>query len=360
MVSLWHAFDLAASLGVGERGQAVPPRAAVGRSKRAPPWLRAELLGPDEVKTHETAWRDLASRALVPNLFCEPEFALTAATHLARGQTPRFLLIFDERGHPLPRLIMLAPLLVPAFGVGEASLWLPELILSSTPLIDRHDADAAIDALLEAIRVGPARASGLRLPRLDEGGVFAGLVRQAVARSGREVLRFERPARAPLRPADCATHDGGRTVVARTPHRVREAVEHFLTIEALGPEGESGEALLLSPSASAFLRVVTRWLARSRRCHVELHLKDGKPVGADIFLRSGDENILWKTTGSSASGASDDGLASSQATAPSRAVTVDWLIAARPGKSPAILALAARDRLSRRLREIVKRAVRGS
>src|ERR1700736_5889859 len=137
MVSLWHAFDLAASLGVGEAPNPAAPRRAGSRVRSAPPWIRAELLTPDQVRKHEAAWRDLALRALVPNLFCEPEFALAAATHLAQGQSPRFLLIWDERAHPQPRLIMVAPLLVPALRMGEARLWTHAHMPSSTPLLDR-------------------------------------------------------------------------------------------------------------------------------------------------------------------------------------------------------------------------------
>src|SRR5580704_4382802 len=177
MVSLWHAFDLAASLGSGENGATAVPRASVSRARPAAPWLKAELLSPDEAKAHEGAWRDLASRALIPNLFAEPEIALTAATHLMQGQTPRFLFVWDERAHPLPRLILSAPLILPAFGVGEARLWSHEQLASAIPLIDRDEADAAIDTLLEAVRQGPARATGLMLSRLDEKSLFADLVR---------------------------------------------------------------------------------------------------------------------------------------------------------------------------------------
>jgi hypothetical protein len=257
----------------------------------------------------------------------------------------RFLFVWDERAHP--RLILCAPLILPSFGVGEARIWSHELITSSTPLIARDEADTAMDALLEAIRSGPARATGLRLSHLEEGSVFADIVRRAATRGERDILRFERPARAPLEASEVPPPDHSRTSVARTPRRVREAVEHFLAIEALGPAGESGEALLLSPQASAFLRVVTRSLAKRRLCHVELRLSRGKPLGADIVLRSGEEHILWQSAGLRAARR----MASS--------ASVDWLIAARPGRSPAILALAARDALSRRLRQVVKR-VRGS
>ncbi len=360
MVSLWHAFDPTASIGVGEVGKPAAQRLAVSRARPSPRWLKAELFTADEAKAHEPAWRDLASRALVANLFCEPEFALAAVTHLAQGQSPRFLFVFDERIHPQPRLILVAPLVVPAFGVGEARLWSHAQLLSSTPLIDRDEADAAIDALLDAVRQGPARASGLRLSRLDESGAFADLLRQAAARGGRNVLRFERAVRTQPHPLPSRASPGrGRTVLARTPRRVREAVEHFLAIEALGPAGESGEAMLLSPQASAFLRVVTRSLARRRCCHVELHMSQGQPIGADIVRRSGERDILWTTTRSDASVASGEANGPVAAKSSEREVSVDWLIAARPGRSPAILALAARDRLSRRLGEMVKRAVRG-
>src|SRR5260370_42093269 len=97
MVSLWHAFDLAASLGVGEVGTTAAPGRGVGRTRPTPAWLRTELVGADDAQKHEAAWRDLASRAFVSNLFGEPEFALAAATHLAQGQSPRFLMIWDER-----------------------------------------------------------------------------------------------------------------------------------------------------------------------------------------------------------------------------------------------------------------------
>jgi hypothetical protein len=225
------------------------------------------------------------------------------------------------------------------------------LLSSSIPLIDRDDADPAIDALLEAVRSGPARGTGLRLPHIDESDLFADLVRRAAARAQRDILRFERSVRAPAdAQEDVPRPRPLRTAVARSPRKVREAVEHFLAIEALGPAGERGEALLLSPQASAFLRVVTRSLAKQRLCHVELRLSQGKPRGADIFLRSGEHDVLWKTTG----------IGSPRIWARSASDTsVDWLVAARPGKSPAILAVAARDALSRRLREMVKR-VRGS
>jgi hypothetical protein len=348
MVSLWHAFDLAVSLDSGGASQAAAPVRA--RLRQLPPWITMELLPPNAAIAHEEAWRALAARALIPNLFAEPEIALAAATHLMQGQSPRILFAWDERGKPRGRLILCAPLVLPSFGVGEVKVWSHDLLSSSLALLDRDDPDLAIDALLEAVRSGPARGTGLRLSHLDETGEFAALVRRAAARGQRDILRFERPVHAPVDP-ETEEHRGRpmRTAVARSPRKVREAVEHFLAIEALGKAGERGEALLLSPQASAFLRVVTRSLARKRLCHVALRLSQGKPRGADIYLRSGDEDLLWKTAGV---GSGAPALQSKTGD------SVDWLVAARPGRSPAILAVAARNALSRGLRDVVKR-VRG-
>jgi len=322
-----------------------------------PAWLRIELLTPDQAGEHEAAWRDLASRALVPNLFYEPDIALPAATHLLQGQGPRLLLAWDQRALPVNRLILCAPLILPSFGMGEAKLWTHEQLPSSAPLIDREEADAAIDALLEALRHGPARATALRLPSFEEEGLFADLIRRSAARLRRRILRLEQPRRAAPDPISEDAPPGQiRTVTARSPRRVREAVEHYLAIEATGPAGETGEALLLSPQNSAFLRVVTRSLAKRRACHVDLHLSQRRPIGAAIFLHSDGGEIAWKRAGSGApAGACQGSAASARACGQAAA---DWLIPARSGRSPAMLALAARDALSSRLRQLVRRAVR--
>jgi hypothetical protein len=277
-----------------------------------------------------------------------------------QGQTLRFLFAWDERAYPLPRLILCVPLILPTFGVAEARIWTHELLPSSIPLLDSDEADVAMDAFLEAVGSGPARANGLRLPHVDEASPFAALVRRAAARSGRNILRFERPWPTSSRHSEEGPAPSRlRTAIARSPRRVREAVEHFLAIEALGPAGQAGDALLLSPQASAFLRVVTRSLAKRRLCHVELRLSKGRPVGADIYLRSGEQDILWMSAGPSAVPSSQHAVQHTHAEHDASSASVDWLIAARPGRSPAILALAARDALSRRLRQVVKRVSGG-
>lgn len=319
------------------------PQRTAGKTDPSVCAIRTELLTPEEAQRHEAAWRDLGARALEPNLFCEPEFVLCAANHLAQRRPPRLLFIFDDRDKASPSLIAVAPLLMPAMAFGEARIWATEHMMRATPLIDRARADIAIGSMLDALRDKPGRATALSLPRLAEGSAFAQAVRRAAAIGGRRILGVEASQRPIARSACSDAPPGARIAVARKQRAVREAVEEFLALEAFG---RGGEALLMSPAASAFLRVITRSLARTRRCRVELVIEAGKPVGADIILRCGGADLLWKT-------------ARSRPPIPSverQTAEVDWLVATKPGRSAAMLALAARDRLGSRIRDMLNQA----
>jgi hypothetical protein len=317
---------------------------------RPGPITRTELLAPEEAHRHLAAWRNLASRALEPNVFSEPEFALCAATHLVHRQPPRFLFIFDDRSQGSADLIGVAAFQMPVVAFGEARLWSPDHMPCNTPLIDRTRADTVIDSMLNALGYGPIAAAAVFLPRVGEDSAFARALLRVAAASGRDLSRLDtRP-----RPLICRARDprpGTRIVIARKPRAIREAVEEFLALEASVPRDHGGEALLISPAASPFVRAVTRMLARIRRCRVELVVEADRPIGADIILRCGRADIVWKTARLVRS-PSD---ASVQSELP-RTAEVDWLMATRPGRSLAMLALTARSRMSGRVRRLLTEA----
>jgi hypothetical protein len=342
MASFWHVYNpgIPDEYGLPQRtaGRTDPPVCAAT--------IRTELLTPEEAQRHEAAWRGLGARALEPNLFCEPEFVLCAANHLVRRRPPRLLFIFDDRDKASPSLIAVAPLLMPAMAFGEARIWATEHMMRTTPLIDRARADIAIGSMLDALRGKPGRATALSLPRLAEGSAFAQAVRRAAAIGGRRILGVEARQRPIARSACSDAPPGTRIAVARKQRAVREAVEEFLALEASATLERGGEALLMSPAASAFLRVITRSLARTRRCRIELVIEAGRPVGADIILRCGGADLLWKT-------------ARSRPRIPNgerQTAEVDWLVATKPGRSAAMLALAGRDRLGSRIRDMLREA----
>jgi len=313
------------------------------------PFARTELLAPEEAQKHVAAWRDLASRALEPNIFCEPEFALCAATHLVHRQPPRFLFIFDDRSQG-SALIAVAAFQMPVVAFGEARLWSPDHMLCNTPLIDRSRADTAIDSMLNALGHGPIAAAAVFLPRLGENSAFAGALLRVVATSGRGLSRLDtRPRSLICRPRH--PRQGTKILVARKPRAVREAVEEFLALEASVPRDHAEEALLTSPAASAFVRAVTRMLARIRRCRIELIVEGDRPIGADIILRCGGTDFVWKTVHLERSSSR-----SSAHSELSQTAEVDWLLATRPGRSLAMLALTARSRMSGRVRRLFTEA----
>ena len=60
----------------------------------------------EDLDGHRAAWRALADRAVEPNPFLEPDFALSAALHLPPGQRPEFVLVWQGAGfEPRARLI---------------------------------------------------------------------------------------------------------------------------------------------------------------------------------------------------------------------------------------------------------------
>jgi Acetyltransferase (GNAT) domain len=78
---------------------------------------------------------------------------------------------------------------------------------------------------------------------------------------------------------------------AREPRSVRDAVEEFLALEASG----SGRAALIQDvGAATFVRTMTRDLARSRRCRVDVMRVGGRPVAAAITLKGARIARLWR------------------------------------------------------------------
>ena len=93
--------------------------------------LLAETLGVEEIGAHSEAWSALAARALEPNVFFEPGFALALARHGATR--PRFVALWrDDSRRELVGLFPLGPT-----RLGLAHIWLDPQTPLATPLIDR-------------------------------------------------------------------------------------------------------------------------------------------------------------------------------------------------------------------------------
>ncbi len=253
----------------------------------------------------EAEWRDLAGRAIEPNPFCEPDFALPAAQHLVDFRDISVLLLWDGPATSR-RLLGFVPARLRRRLLGQDELigWNNPRLGLAAPLIDIDQAERVAAALLHIPgRWGLANTQNLQLNRLDLDGPLLHSLLQVAEHTG-HASALE-PAPAPLATADrpdlAALRHGlsrhGKLSFAESGSRqeLRDMVELHLALEASGSLARAGGAALQDIRESAFLRAMTRNLARSHRCRVGLLSLDDKPVAGAILI--GKSPRLWLYSG---------------------------------------------------------------
>lgn len=261
----------------------------------------------------EAEWRDLAARAIEPNPFFEPDFALSAAQHLVDFRGTTVLLLWDGAAASR-RLLGFVPARLQRRLLGHDVLigWSNSRLGLAAPLIDTEQAERIIAALLHAPgRWGLASTQNLQLHRLDlDGPLLDGMLRVAELTGHAAALE---PAPTPTAstggPELAALRHGlsrhGKLGFAesRSRQELRDMVELHLALEASGSLGRAGGAALQDIRESAFLRAMTRNLARSHRCRVGLLSLDDAPVASAILIGNGPRLWLYR-------GVEDDRFAS--------------------------------------------------
>jgi CelD/BcsL family acetyltransferase involved in cellulose biosynthesis len=261
-------------------------------------------------------WRGLADRAIEPNGYYLPAWAL-AVDASARGRTGASALrAFDA---PSARLTGLMPVI---------SLWraykipLPALVSAEpygtlcTPLLDRDDPRDAVARLMDQARKAGAHALILRDISLD-GAVMqaiAGVLQQNGRRPAvlharlRACLDATRDAEDLLREAlgpkklkelrrqrhRLAEHGAVDFEVARTREEVTAALETFLSLEASGWKGKRGTALINDAGDAVFIRRAAPALADTGQCEIVSLRAGNTPVAAAIVLRHQDRAFYFK------------------------------------------------------------------
>jgi hypothetical protein len=152
--------------------------------------LRPEAFGGEELSRHRgldtrwmpfaqlqadpAPWRELVRRAIEPNVFLEPGFALAAAQRFA-GSDLGVLAAYAG-----PRLVGLMPGRVE--GTGRPAplpmfvAWTHPFAPLSTPVIDRDFATDAVPALMAAMSVLPGAPKAALFPILPGASVAARLI----------------------------------------------------------------------------------------------------------------------------------------------------------------------------------------
>ena len=309
--------------GLGRTAWDLPDDTAVAVRNR--PMVRAdapgaafaiERLDAVDAVAHRDAWIDLAGRALEPNVFLDPDFALPAAQHLAGRRRPCFVLVWAVEGGERRDLVAVCPVVGRRGALrGLASAWIHDLSTLGFPLLDRARAAPALRALLAWAGENLRGAPGIVIPSLPADGPTAAALRAAAAAGGlalavlgtweRAVLRDDgRAGLSALSPKGAKglrrqrrrlSELGTLTYVsAETDDAVRVEVERFLALEASGWKGAAGTAMLSWPGRTAFLRTAARMLVRRGLCRVDSLTLDGAPVAMAVILSAGDVDFLWK------------------------------------------------------------------
>jgi CelD/BcsL family acetyltransferase involved in cellulose biosynthesis len=267
----------------------------------------------EQMDAARAEWSDLASRALEPNAFYEPGFALSAARHFPVRERPRFIVVREASG----RMAGLFP--VPDTGVlgdGMTGSWLHKQAALATPLVDRDKAESAIRAFLEWIEAR-SPAAGFVFRRLPADGPFHLALKNVGAAGERQIEILEAYERAALLPGgtidELCARAGSRKKLAelrrqgrrlremgrvdfvtyRTATAIRPAAEEFLRLEASGWKAGRGAFLSEAPLAT-FLRAATRMMALDGRCKIVALRLDGRAIAMGLVLDSQNRSYFWK------------------------------------------------------------------
>src|SRR5258708_15253168 len=230
-------------------------------------------------------WRELAARALEPNIFYEPAFAVPAANIFGgdagallvwSGTSPRKLLgFFPARIEPRRYGLKLPVLL------GWTHAYAP----LGTPRVEREAAEPVVAAWLAHLADDPELPGLVLLPFLPAHGPFATALDAIVRRAQMPVADFNGHQRAQLMPDDDRLFYVERTLgrhrhkelrrcvrrwgdvgallftTATEPQPVAAAIGDFFELESRGWKGKAGTAAALHDDIRGFIAAAAAGLA---------------------------------------------------------------------------------------------------
>jgi len=286
---------------------------ALGLEKKG----RLVLLDAAGAAAEEQAWRVLATRALEPNVFFEPSFALAAAQHLAEAGQPRFAFIYDGDAAS-GRLIGIVPFTRSRLDLGLPVMrgWQHDYAALGAPLLDGQHAELALDVLFDHLDTTSSRRI-LFCDLRAEGPLFE-LLQQVSKRRRQNLACVAERRRAALLIGDHAEADrssgpsAGRLKELRRqrralerqaplrfetviePRAVSPALEAFLVLEAAGWKGGCGTALVQDAGRATFVRSLVRDLSHDGRVRIDQLFCGETLVASAISLTGSGQAAFWK------------------------------------------------------------------
>jgi CelD/BcsL family acetyltransferase involved in cellulose biosynthesis len=262
-------------------------------------------------------WRMLASRALEPNAFYEPGFALAATplfgadvrAALVWSRAPRQLVGFfpmrvERRRYGIPFAIMVG--------------WTHPYAPLGTPLVDRDMAEPVVAAWIDDLAADASLPGVMLMPLLAQSGPLATALADVLAQRGCQATSFDRHQRALLVPGDSRADYFQRTMSSKRLRNMRRrqrrlqdlgtvtidqangidaiarGLDDFLLIEASGWKGRAGTAILKNERTREFIQQAVMTLGNEGKVLIHRLMANGKAIGTTLALKSGDTAWGWK------------------------------------------------------------------
>lgn len=263
------------------------------------------------------AWSALYARALEPNPFYSPEWALAVTRHVPGDENIGALLAWDS---PAKKKLLG---FLPVTSTWRAlKLPLPALVTwhgyapLATPLLDKDHAVEAAAGLIDAAKARGAQA--LLISALPGAGPAAGAFRAALAREALAPRVLHSESRALMdagadadrmlqdalgskklkelrRQRNRLADDGEvRFSVSVSPQQTEAALEQFLKLEVAGWKGRRGTALASQEGLTRFAREAVRKLAPQGRVEVATLTRGADVIASGLILRHGERAYFFK------------------------------------------------------------------
>jgi CelD/BcsL family acetyltransferase involved in cellulose biosynthesis len=287
---------------------------------------RGGILTPVQVKSIELAattdsdlghWRELATQAISPNPFLEPEYVLPLVRGLNKAAEVR-LLVAHEGSEWRACLPVHTPGRWHRIPMRSVSTWRGHVLygLLGTPLLSPTRPDESLSLLLDRMRVADPRAKFAGLDWVADDRATSGPLDAALASLTPAPLAFEQFERAALRRRPEPTYleetlgSKRRRELRRQRRKLEEALDgplemvdcageeaalkRFVAIESGGRKGRSGVVLDADRGHLAFFEQMCRSFAELGRLQL-FELRNGDRVtAAKCNLLAGDTIFLFK------------------------------------------------------------------
>jgi CelD/BcsL family acetyltransferase involved in cellulose biosynthesis len=255
------------------------------------------------------AWHELAARAIEPNPFFEPRFALPAVEGLAHGGTVSLLVVEDGGAWRACMPVARARL----GGVPTLTSWRHDYGFLGTPLVDGEAPSDSLEALFAAA-IGRGPTGLFLVDKLGAEGPVAAALDEAFGRLRIERLIARSHQRAALERRPEPTYfehmrTKHRREVERVGRRLEEelgssevidragdeqAVERFLELESSGWKSERRTALGSSAAHAQFFRELCVGYAREGRLQLLSLEVGGRPLAMKCNLSTSRGTFCFK------------------------------------------------------------------